>query len=863
MTLTSNSEGMVSHFYGPDGVTLLYVDFGAGRVAMAPVNTSTDLANHLNAADPHGSKAGALAEINAQKGAPGGFATLDSMGKLSSSQVPSGSGEGSSGGGVDWLNVKSASFGAVGDGTKDDTAAIQAAINAAGYGGVVYFPKGVYRISQTLDLPRGVTLQGSHSNLMVGPGMTGDQWPCYIQAAPTFTTGAMITIIGEDDGTHPAINGEQRITNLMLDGSKVATGGLDGIYSRGNVQNVVLRDVCIRQMPNNGIVTASVGTTWPYSWRLHSVMVDNCHTNGMVFEGNTDLTLEDCQVIGSWSNGFKLTNCANSILTHCRAEWNGNHGFLLTGNWGNWPGSGSLTMTGCTTDRNGWDGVRVDASGNGPFIIQGLNTRRDGRNGGTGGGGYAGLALLNRAPVVVTGLACYVGTDDGGTAGTSPQYGVRVANARDVNVVAAYLHGATAGVYQEGVNERVRITESTTVAGNNYAEDRVVNSSAANNGYTSKGIYVPPGWGEFWKAKRDAAAAGGKARLIVVGGSASQGFYASNLHTGGWVGNVRTALQTKYGDGGSGFFSSSRSAVKLNSPSDAAAVAAWTANGSVATTTGTWTLGGSLYGPGVTYLYTDTTGSSMTYRVKGTSVKIYTVSGGGSRAAYTYKIDGGAAVTVPDSGISASNIQVKEVTGLTNAEHTVTITWAGTTSGAGQNLSVCGVSGENASGIVVDNNAKAGASSSTYASNIALGSSWNGGQANPCDLLVFTAGPNDAAANVSGDAWSKNVTQYLTEVKAANNGATDIMFVLPHLGKHDVTNYVYQDYAIRARGLAEAFNAALVDIWTLGRNSWNYWNSLGYWGDANNVGQTGTDSVHMGNTGYAHMASHITPLLMS
>lgn len=81
-TLTSNAEGMVEHFYGPDGVTLLYVDFGAGRVAMTPVNTGTDFAAHLNAADPHGSRAGAVDEINAQKGAINGIAPLDTTGHI-------------------------------------------------------------------------------------------------------------------------------------------------------------------------------------------------------------------------------------------------------------------------------------------------------------------------------------------------------------------------------------------------------------------------------------------------------------------------------------------------------------------------------------------------------------------------------------------------------------------------------------------------------------------------------------------------------------------------------------------------------------------------------------------------------------
>jgi hypothetical protein len=465
---------MVPHFYGPDEMDLLYADFGAGRVAMIPVNTAEVLSQHLTANDPHGTKADALAEVAAQKGAANGIASLDPFGKVPASQLPASAGGGGGGSSTDWLNVKANPYGAVGDGVTDDTAAIQEAIDAAGYGGVVYFPQGVYLISYPLDLPKGVGLKGSHSNLMVGPGMVADEWPCYLQAAPTFTTGAMIVIVGEDDGDHPALNGEQRIESLMLDGSKVTTGNLDGIYAKGNVQNVVMRDVCVRQMPNNGIITAGNATDqWPYSWRLHSVMVDNCHANGIVFERNTDLTLEDVQVIGCWATGFKISNCANTIVTHSRAEWCGNYGFHLTGGWGNWPGSGSMLMSACETDRNGWDGVKIDASGNGAFLVQGLMTRRDGRNGGPGGGGYAGLSLSNQAPVVVNGVTCYVGTDDAGTAGTSPQYGVKVSNARDVMIDNAILHAATQGYFTEGTNQRILVGPNVmTVAGNNFAEDR-------------------------------------------------------------------------------------------------------------------------------------------------------------------------------------------------------------------------------------------------------------------------------------------------------------------------------------------------------------------------------------------------------
>lgn len=57
-------------------------------------------------------------------------------------------------------------FGAVGDGVADDTAAIQAAVNAAGAagGGTVYFPAGTYLVSSTI-------LITSHSTYLRGDGM--------------------------------------------------------------------------------------------------------------------------------------------------------------------------------------------------------------------------------------------------------------------------------------------------------------------------------------------------------------------------------------------------------------------------------------------------------------------------------------------------------------------------------------------------------------------------------------------------------------------------------------------------------------------------------------------------------------------
>jgi len=52
--------------------------------------------------------------------------------------------------------------GVMGDGIADDTAAIQAALDATGKtGGEVFLPSGVYRVAGSLRVPTGVTLRGS------------------------------------------------------------------------------------------------------------------------------------------------------------------------------------------------------------------------------------------------------------------------------------------------------------------------------------------------------------------------------------------------------------------------------------------------------------------------------------------------------------------------------------------------------------------------------------------------------------------------------------------------------------------------------------------------------------------------------
>lgn len=93
-----------------------------------------------------------------------------------------------------WINVKA--YGAVGDGTADDTTEIQAAINSLANGGIVYLPPGTYKIGTPgLVLNAGTTLQGAGANVTT---ILQAYWPGsflgFITASGTYTDADLTTL---------------------------------------------------------------------------------------------------------------------------------------------------------------------------------------------------------------------------------------------------------------------------------------------------------------------------------------------------------------------------------------------------------------------------------------------------------------------------------------------------------------------------------------------------------------------------------------------------------------------------------------------------------------------------------------------
>jgi hypothetical protein len=110
-------------------------------------------------------------------------------------------------------------FGAVGDGVTNDTAAIQAAINANLNGGEIYFPPGTYKITSTLSKPQS----------FVGPSLIGAGWDCTTFNYSTITAGTPCLYIQGGSGALSSIT----IEGIAFQGRNDGSTGTTGIFIDG------------------------------------------------------------------------------------------------------------------------------------------------------------------------------------------------------------------------------------------------------------------------------------------------------------------------------------------------------------------------------------------------------------------------------------------------------------------------------------------------------------------------------------------------------------------------------------------------------------------------------------------------------
>jgi Pectate lyase superfamily protein len=405
----------------------------------------------------------------------------------------------------DWLDVVTL-FGADPTGADDSTAAIQDALTEASDGQVVYLPLGTYQVSAPLVLPAGTVLLGASGWDAYAFGDVGT----VIVPSASFS-GAAVLCMADSGGvpTQGAV-----IRNIGIDGSSLP-GSTDGIGAFGPVIKTVIDNVAIANCTGWGINNSqdpavSSGNSHPYDWEVSHVRIHHCAGGGANLPDHTDATWADVYVLGcagSSGHGFQFTSGpANSHFTNCRAEWTGGtgDGFHLTGAWNTGTGSGGFTMTGCSTDRSQHNGFYCDATGTAPVILTGCTFRRDGRNGGAGGGGYAAVRLSSATvPVILNGITVFPGTDDDGAGTSSPQLGITAANSRYLAIVSGWVHAASTAISNGGGNTVFRQNPNVATAtgptaspaisyGNSWGTDNGSDWTIAGGGRLYSGSQAAP-----------------------------------------------------------------------------------------------------------------------------------------------------------------------------------------------------------------------------------------------------------------------------------------------------------------------------------------------------------------------------------
>lgn len=419
--LISDAQGMVGHFYGPDNVTLLYADFGAGRVALTPITTAQVLAAHLTADDPHGSKRAAINELTARIGIPSGFAGLDGSGKVPVAQLPASSGGSSEN--LGWLNVKSAPYNAVGDGLADDTAAIQAAVNAAAIGKTaVYIPSGTYLVSNVvLPSGSGYSIFGSGWGSVVKLKNSANSYIFSMTGADTRITMRDLTIDGscteqQTSGTSGGIDGSgavacrfdnihfiacrdkgiyfggmtggafghnNRVVGCLFDESMTSLGPGMGIHMNSSDENQII--ACDFEFLG-GSGGSVFGTAVCILDQAGTQFIDSCNFVGGATNNTKGIRLQDCsatKILGSNFDGTAgdsifIAGTGNSV-TGCTIFSPGEVGSLTGQTAGihleygtkNNLVSGNSLASSPTAGRSGWL-IREEATGDaGPNLITG------------------------------------------------------------------------------------------------------------------------------------------------------------------------------------------------------------------------------------------------------------------------------------------------------------------------------------------------------------------------------------------------------------------------------------------------------------------------------------------------------------
>ena len=242
--------------------------------------------------------------------------------------------------GAQIISVKDDTYGAKGDGTTDDTTALQAAITAAGATSVCFFPAGTYIISSPLNLVSGGTYIGAGWSTIIkqkdGANQTRlVQWP---------------------SGT----NSNCLMSDIMIDGNRTNNGSATtyGLYAFA-LQYSTLRNVRVQQVNGDGFRLD--GTSGGFANTSSTVQLENCWAYGNVNNGAVFTSFAaDIHILGgdygfNGASAVTLQSGSGSIRNAVLWGTTGGPGLVVGGE--------SNQITNCNIEGHSQDGIVVNQYG--------------------------------------------------------------------------------------------------------------------------------------------------------------------------------------------------------------------------------------------------------------------------------------------------------------------------------------------------------------------------------------------------------------------------------------------------------------------------------------------------------------------
>lgn len=310
-------------------------------------------------------------------------------------------------------------YGARGNGSTDDTAAIRSAIAAAQqnkYGGVVFLPVGQYVVTAPLVITRSdILILGEGPLATMGGGGFNDGDCTTIEPAARWAQGsasqpACILFDAVVAGTGLNRCGVERLTIL---GRKLpSTTRMHGIATYGFVGAFSVAGCIIGSIANkssSGITNTT--NYWPTAQGNSIVrnLVQNVGGDGFDLASG-DMTMEHCHAQGCGGNGISITSRAGDTrLANCRSDLSGRNGFYIDVPFGKY--LGMVQLANCSTQRNMENGIMIVNTTSGkisPVYLTGCVFQGDGRRGSSN----AGIRLSGPVMATVTGCGVHVNTVD-------------------------------------------------------------------------------------------------------------------------------------------------------------------------------------------------------------------------------------------------------------------------------------------------------------------------------------------------------------------------------------------------------------------------------------------------------------------